>query len=150
MRPGGRTAGIGRNHPDAAFGSRATSEPWGEPQGEGPGMTSRDTMQQPGGVQVAKATGTPSSFPGAVASDAVLERLEFAAALDVVAGYAAGPLGAASVRRRRPADSVAWASRELAAAGEIMTLLARDDRFDVEAVSDVSGSFEELAVAGSV
>src|SRR5690348_11765387 len=122
MRPGGKTAGSGRNHPAAAHGSRATSEPWGEPQGEGPGMTSRDTQQQSGGVQVARATGTPSSVSGQVASDAVLGQLEFLSALDIVAGYAAGPLGAASVRGRRPADSVVWASGELAAAGEVMAL----------------------------
>ncbi|HET7042495.1 MAG TPA: hypothetical protein VFI13_10770, partial [Gemmatimonadales bacterium] len=51
-----------------------------------------------------------------------LDILDFDAALDAVAGFAAGPLGAESVRARRPVTDLPLIREELAAVGEILTL----------------------------
>ena len=89
------------------------------------------------------------SAPRGVAS-AVLETLEFPAALERVAEHAAGPLGAARVRGRRPVADVDAIRAGLAQVAELAALLLRDDDIRAEPVPDIGPALELLAVAGSV
>ena len=57
----------------------------------------------------------------------VLQTLEFPAALDLVAGHAAGPLGAARVRSRTPATDPATIRDALAQVAELAGFLLTDD-----------------------
>src|SRR5438105_15290335 len=89
------------------------------------------------------------SAPRGVAS-AVLETLEFPAALERVAEHAAGPLGAARVRSRRPVADADAIRAALAQVAELAALLLRDDDIRAEPVPDIGPALELLAVAGSV
>jgi len=101
------------------------------------------------GVRVSEDTGTPLPFPG-VAETGALDTLAFAQALDAVAARAAGPLGAARVRARRPTLDVAWIDGELAAVEEVAALCRRQAPILVEPVPDASASLARLRVEGSV
>jgi DNA mismatch repair protein MutS2 len=85
----------------------------------------------------------------ATSADA-LSALEFQAVLDVVAGYAAGPLGAAQLRARRPTDDSGWIRSELALVGEILAVLRRGDRLEVPPVPELKGALGRLRMEGSV
>ena len=74
--------------------------------------------------------------PRGVAS-AVLETLEFPAALERVAEHAAGPLGAARVRSRRPVADADAIRAALAQVAELAALLLRDDDIRAEPVPDI-------------
>src|SRR5881394_4392285 len=89
------------------------------------------------------------SAPRGVAS-AVLETLEFPAALDRVAEHAAGPLGAARVRSRRPVADGDAIRAALAQVAELAALLLRDDDIRAEPVPDIAPALELLGVPGSV
>lgn len=79
----------------------------------------------------------------------VLVTLEFPAALELVAGYAAGPLGAARVRARTPATDPATIRDALAQVSELAGFLLTDDSLRAEAVPDLDPVLELLAVPGS-
>lgn len=103
------------------------------------------------GVQAREASaGTPSSFVSAPASDVTLATLEFPAALEQVAGYAAGGLGAAAVRARRPLGEASLVRRELALVAEGLDLLASGDGLEPLPVPDLTAALDRLRVAGSV
>src|SRR5687768_1456079 len=98
------------------------------------------------GVSAQTRAGTPRSFvaasvttsdaaplPGDQVADA-LETLEFGAVLELVAGRAAGPLGAARVRARRPTDDLGWIREELALVGDVAGLFRRADGLLAEAI----------------
>src|SRR5438477_882007 len=89
------------------------------------------------------------SAPRGVAS-AVLETLEFPAALERVAEHAAGPLGAARVRSRRPVADGDAIRAALAQVAELAALLLRDDDIGAEPVPDIAPALELLGVPGSV
>ena len=89
------------------------------------------------------------SAPRGVAS-AVLETLEFPAALERVAEHAAGPLGAARVRSRRPVADADAIRAALAQVAELAALLLRDDDIRAEPVPDIAPTLELLGVSGSV
>jgi len=89
------------------------------------------------------------SAPRGVAS-AVLETLEFPAALERVAEHAAGPLGAARVRSRRPVADADAIRAALAQVAELAALLLRDDDIRAEPVPDIAPALELLGVSGSV
>ena len=89
------------------------------------------------------------SAPRGVAS-AVLETLEFPAALERVAEHAAGPLGAARVRSRRPVADGDAIRAALAQVAELAALLLRDDDIRAEPVPDIAPALELLGVPGSV
>src|SRR5438105_7971255 len=89
------------------------------------------------------------SAPRGVAS-AVLETLEFPAALERVAEHAAGPLGAARVRSRRPVADADAIRAALAQVAELAALLLRDDDIRAEPVPDIAPVLELLGVPGSV
>ena len=90
------------------------------------------------GVPVPKGAGTP------------LDILDFADALDAVAGFAAGPLGAESVRARRPVHELALIREELAAVGEILTLERVGAAPSVDPVPAAADQLARLRIPGSV
>ncbi|MBS1242119.1 MAG: hypothetical protein H6R40_1546, partial [Gemmatimonadetes bacterium] len=100
------------------------------------------------GVQAQTSAGTPSAFP--VAADAVFATLEFYAALDAVAGHAAGPLGAERVRSRRPAADLAVVRTELALVAEGVSLLGQGDGPEIVPVPELSRTLDRLRIEGSV
>ena len=82
-------------------------------------------------------------------ASAVLETLEFPAALERVAAHAAGPLGAARVRSRTPVADMEAIRAALAQVAELAALLLRDDSIRAEPVPDIGPALELLAVPGS-
>ena len=112
-------------------------------------MMATEPVEQSHGVQAFKDAGTPSSLPGG-AADAALETLEFARALGVVAGFAAGPLGAARIRARRPTGDLPWIRRELEGVEELAVLCRRDTPLLVEPAPDAASALARLRVEGSV
>jgi len=111
-------------------------------------MSQADTISIHG-VPAQTQGGTPSLLPGEACADA-LETIEFALVLDLVAAYAAGPLGKARVLGRRPAGDLAWVSVELARVGQVAGLFRRGDRLLAEAIPDVIRVLGRLRVEGSV
>ncbi|HEX2451465.1 MAG TPA: hypothetical protein VHJ69_09995, partial [Gemmatimonadales bacterium] len=101
------------------------------------------------GVPEGFATGTPSSL-ALSGSDEALETIEFAAVLDGVAGYAAGPLGAERLRGRRPTAALEWIESELARVGEVAALFRNGDALLAESVPDARPALARLRVQGSV
>jgi DNA mismatch repair protein MutS2 len=101
------------------------------------------------GVPAHTEGGTPSPLPPERCQDA-LETIEFVEVVSLVAGLAAGPMGAARVRARRPTEDVGWIAGELARAGEVAGLLRRGDRLLAEAIPDVTPALARLRVQGSV
>lgn len=112
-------------------------------------MMATNPVEQSHGVQAFTDAGTPSSLPGGRV-DAALDTLEFGRALDAVAACAAGPLGAALVRARRPTDDVAWIRLELAAVEELTVLFRRESPVVVEPAPESGSALARLRVEGSV
>ena len=88
------------------------------------------------------------SVGGGVAP-AVLETLEFPAALERVAAHAVGPLGAARVRQSVPAVDPETIRAALAQVAELAALLLRADAIRAEAVPDITSALDLLGVPGS-
>jgi DNA mismatch repair protein MutS2 len=105
--------------------------------------------ESPSGVSAQSQGGTPLPLPREHAEDA-LETIELAEVLELVAAYAAGPLGAARVRARRPRADVAWIRDELARAGEVAALFRRDDALLAHPIPDVGRAQSRLRIEGSV
>ena len=101
------------------------------------------------GVPTDSEAGTPSPVPGERSADG-LETIEFGPVLDLVAGYAAGPLGAGRVRARRPTLDLDWIGLELARVGEVAGIFRRADALLAEPVPDVSRALARLRIEGSV
>lgn len=101
------------------------------------------------GVQAQPGVGTPLHFPP-VADDDTLATLEFGGALEAVAGHAAGPLGAARLRARRPSADAAWIRRELAHVGEALALVRRGDGLVAAPVPELRVTAARLRIEGSV
>jgi DNA mismatch repair protein MutS2 len=101
------------------------------------------------GVPTDTEAGTPSPLSGERTADG-LDAVELEPVLDVVAGHAAGPLGAARVRARRPTLELHWIRRELARVGEVASLFRRGDGLLAEAVPDVGRPLSRLRIEGSV
>ncbi len=83
-------------------------------------------------------------------SPAVLETLEFPAALQWVAQHAAGSLGAARVRARTPATDAEGIRDALAQVAELAALVLTDATLRAEPVPDLSKTLALLRVPGSV
>ncbi|MEO6068884.1 MAG: endonuclease MutS2, partial [Gemmatimonadales bacterium] len=90
------------------------------------------------GVSVPTGAGTP------------LDIIDFADALDAVATCAAGPLGAASVRARRPVTDIGLIREELAAVGEVLVLERAGTAPSVEPVPEAADQLSRLRITGSV
>jgi len=101
------------------------------------------------GVPVEEIAGTPPAFGTSWGADG-LATIEFAAARELVAAMAAGPLGAERVRARVPSEVVPWIREELAAVGEAMTLLAQGEALRVDGVPDVRRALARARLEGSV
>ena len=101
------------------------------------------------GVPTDFEAGTPSPLPADRTADG-LEAIELEPVLDVVAGHAAGPLGAARVRARGPTLDLEWIRQELARVGEVAALFRRGDGLLAEPVPDVSRALSRLRIEGSV
>jgi len=78
-----------------------------------------------------------------------LNVLGFRETLDLIAGQAAGPLGAADVRARRPATDVARITAELQRVEE-MQLFLRRSSWTAPAAPDLTQQLRTLAIEGSV
>ena len=103
----------------------------------------------PYGVSAQTQGDTPLSLLPAESADA-LETIEFAEVIELVAGHAVGPLGAARVRGRRPSDDAGWITGELARAGEVAGLFRRGDMLLAEPIPDVGRALARLRIEGSV
>jgi len=101
------------------------------------------------GVPTDTEAGTPSPLPEERTADG-LDAVELEPVLEVVAGYAAGALGAARLRARRPVLELEWIRRELARVGEVAALFRRGDGLLAESVPDVSRALSRLRIEGSV
>jgi DNA mismatch repair protein MutS2 len=101
------------------------------------------------GVPTDTEAGTPSPLPEERTADG-LDAVELESVLQVVAGYAAGALGAARLRDRRPVLQLEWIRRELARVGEVAALFRRGDGLLAESVPDVSRALSRLRIDGSV
>jgi len=88
-------------------------------------------------------------LPGEATEDA-LEDLEFGLVLDQVAAHAAGELGAASVRARRPAADLEWIRAELALVEQAAGLFRVRLGIVPEPVPDLTQPLGRLRVEGSV
>jgi DNA mismatch repair protein MutS2 len=86
----------------------------------------------------------------AAAQADALATLELPAVLDVVAGYAAGPLGADQLRGRTPTIDLHWIRRELDLVRELLTALDRGETFDIPPVPPIKGALGRLKLEGSV
>lgn len=101
------------------------------------------------GVPSLTRDGTPVCLDPAMSADA-LAALEFDHVLDVVASFAAGPLGAAALRARLPTGDTEWIRHELALVGEALSVLRRGSAIAVVPVPDLRGALGRLRVDGSV
>ena len=109
-------------------------------------MNDQTETDLPDGVLVSLDAGTPSALEGGDWGDA----LEFALVLDQVAGLAAGPLGAESVRRRRPVADVAWIQADLLRVDELACLGRAGKGLVAESVPDLARPLSRLRIPGSV
>jgi DNA mismatch repair protein MutS2 len=101
------------------------------------------------GVPAHSQGGTPLPLPAEQTAEA-LETIEFRAVLERVAGYTAGPLGAARIRERWPTDDLDWIQLELARASQVAGLFRRGDGLLAEPIPDVNRAVARLRIAGSV
>jgi DNA mismatch repair protein MutS2 len=112
------------------------------------GMRSPESTAVHDGVSAQWSAGTPShigeaAFPAAAS-------LEFARVLEIVAGLAAGPLGAGRIRARRPSSDPDWVRSELAPVAELLACYSRGDSLDILPVPELALILDRLRVPGSV
>jgi len=112
-------------------------------------MTREPDAKDQHGVRAPIGAGTPSPLASA-GTEAALETLEFARVLDVVADRAAGPLGAARLRARRPTADFVWIQEQLAAVEEVAVVLRREQPVLVEPVPDARSALARVRIEGSV
>lgn len=120
-------------------------------------MADQIETNTPDGVLVSSDAGTPSAFPGqspgpsaADAWQAPLADLEFPAVLAHVAARAAGPLGAASVRARRPMTDAGLVREELTRVDQLAGLARGGRGVVAESVPEAAGILSRLRIPGSV
>ena len=101
------------------------------------------------GVSAHRSAGTPSPLAGE-GSLAALEVLEFDQVLELVAGFAAGDLGAERVRSRRPSADPDWIEGELAPVAELLAWFGRGGAIDAFPVPPLRGVIARLRLEGSV
>jgi DNA mismatch repair protein MutS2 len=111
------------------------------------------TTEGTDGVLVSTDAGTPSALPERGAAEiepAVLEALEFPAVLERVAALAAGPLGAASIRGRRPVADRDRIAGDLALVDELVGVARESGPLVAEPVPDLRDGLARLRIEGSV
>jgi DNA mismatch repair protein MutS2 len=109
-------------------------------------MNDQTETDLPDGVLVSLDAGTPSALEGGGWGEA----LEFPAVLEQVAGFAAGPLGAESIRRRRPVADVPRIQSELLRVEELARLARAAKGLVAEAVPELARPLARLRISGSV
>ncbi|MDH5315196.1 MAG: Smr/MutS family protein [Gemmatimonadota bacterium] len=82
--------------------------------------------------------------------DRTLLTLDYSAALDVVAGYASGPLGGARTRSRLPSLDPEWIRGEMALVAEGLVLLRAGDGLEITPVPEIGRALDRLRIEGSV
>ncbi|HEX5634838.1 MAG TPA: hypothetical protein VFX50_16455, partial [Gemmatimonadales bacterium] len=95
----------------------------------------------------------PAAVPSPLAEAWLAEplaTLEFDAVLEAVAGHAAGDLGRARVRGRRPSADLAWIADQLALVGEVAAWHRRGERLLAEPVPDATRALARLRIDGAV
>ena len=112
-------------------------------------MSHSEVQSANDGVPSRLAAGTPLRLPDTGIA-AALADLEFGEVLAAVSGHAAGPLGAARVRDRRPSSDLTWIREELAVVGEVAAVFRRGDKLVAEPVPDLSQALSRLRIDGSV
>ena len=112
-------------------------------------MMAPDAVAEPNGVSAHQSADTPFQLPPEAVA-AALSVLEFTAAVELVAGHAAGPLGADRVRGRRPSADPIWVEGELAPITELLELFAQGDGVDVAPVPPLARVLARLRLEGSV
>src|SRR5262245_50274649 len=112
-------------------------------------MTALDSTAVQDGVSAHRSAGTPSPLETEAVGPA-LEVLEFQRVLDLVAGYAAGPLGASRVRSRQPSADLEWIRDQLIPVGELLGAYADGNDIDAPAVPQLEPVLVRLRVEGSV
>ena len=111
-------------------------------------MTALDPSAVPDGVSAHRSAGTPS--PLGARAETALQVLDFSQALELIAGRAAGPLGGARVRQRRPSGARDWIRGELAQLGELLAFFADGGDLSVSPVAELSPVLARLRLEGSV
>jgi DNA mismatch repair protein MutS2 len=112
-------------------------------------MTVPESPANHGVPSLEQQAGTPSALRDSLTTDA-LDTIEFGEVLGLVAARAAGPLGAARVRSRRPVTDVSWIARELAQVEQVAALFRRRDGLLAEEVDDVGLPLARLRIEGSL
>ncbi len=112
-------------------------------------MTGLESEATRNGVSAQRSADTPSPLAGE-GSLAALEVLEFDRVLDLVAGHAAGELGAERVRARRPSADRDWIEGELAPVAELLSFFGRGGVVDAFPVPSLRGVIGRLRLEGSV
>jgi DNA mismatch repair protein MutS2 len=79
-----------------------------------------------------------------------LQVLQFSETLDVVAGFASGPLGAAAVRAMLPSDVLSVVDTELRRVEQMMLFLQRAESWAAPGLPDLRAQLRKLLVEGSV
>src|SRR5690606_4124069 len=79
-----------------------------------------------------------------------LSVLQFPEVLELVARFAASPLGAAAVRALGPSDARAWVEAELRRVDQMAALLLATEEWAAPAVPDLRAPLRMLAVEGAV
>ena len=92
----------------------------------------------------------PPRGPAARPDVSAAAALDFDRALDLVAGYARGPLGAERVRARRPLEHPSLVAAELAPVAELLVVAGRGESLDVPPVPPIDQALARLRVEGSV
>jgi DNA mismatch repair protein MutS2 len=109
----------------------------------------RAARQESDGVSTQSEGGTPSLLPESQSADA-LDTIEFAAVLQRISAYAAGPLGVGRILARRPTHDLIWIRLELDRVEEIASLFRHGDSLLAEAIPDVTRTMSRLRIEGSV
>jgi DNA mismatch repair protein MutS2 len=79
-----------------------------------------------------------------------LRVIQYPETLDLIAGFASSPLGAAAVRELVPSAEQAWVELELRRVDQMINFLLRSEEWSVPALPDLRLALRRLAVPGSV
>jgi DNA mismatch repair protein MutS2 len=79
-----------------------------------------------------------------------LRVLQLPETLDLIAGFASGPLGAERIRQLTPSSDLNWVTSELLRVEEMLVFLQRAESWAAPGLPDVRAQLRKLQVAGSV
>ena len=115
-------------------------------------MMDRPPFSGDDGVSADKSADTPFSLADGDESwdEATLDTLEFSAALERVAAFAAGPLAAERIRSRRPSTDEAAVRETLLRVDEATALVRGGEPITIQPVADPRSALARLALDGSV